>query len=246
MRLAFSTVSLAALALLSACGESQPGAAPTDLKEVKSDGELEVARRALPAGDFLDLKLGARIVGPSGDEVATRMTNEAGAFADMTSYVACPAGFTVCDPATLPAGTVYTYVHVVYPGEDNDPTTGSGTGNDSSNVESATLFRLIRPARGFTGNAGYAKAEALAAIGEDGTVVISCEGEALAWTIDAGDGGDQWKQAEPITFYWQSTVPPAGPSRAYEIFANDVAAQGSGPYPADNPAAGGACPARPN
>ena len=241
MRLALSTIPLACLALVGACGDGQADVAPTDLTEVKSDGELEAARRALPAGDFLELKLGAKVVGPSGKDVTTRMTNEAGAFADMTSYVACPAGFESCDPAKVPAGTVFTYVYVVYPGEDNDPDTGSGTGNDSSDVESAGLFRLIRPAHGFTGAAGYAKPEALAAIGDGGKVIIACEGEALTWTIDAGDGGDQWEQAEPITFYWQSTVPPAGPAEAYEIFANDVAAQGSGPYPGDDPAADNAC-----
>ena len=47
----------------------------------------------------------------------------------------------------------------------------------------------------------------------------------------AGDGGDQWEQAEPITFWWQSTVAPAGPAQAYAIDANYTQATGSGPYP---------------
>ena len=241
MRHALKVLPFAPLALLAACADGGPSVETTDLDDIESDGDAEAARRALPAGDFLELSLGAKIVGPEGEEVKARMENEAGAFADITSYVACPAGITRCDPASLPEGTVYTYVHIVYPGEDNDPTTGSASGDDSSTVETADMFRLIRPAHGFTGNAGYAKAEALSAMDADTDIVISCEDDAIAWTIEAGDGGNQWQQAEPLTFYWQSTVPPAGPAPAYEIFANAVAAQGMGPYPAADTQAANAC-----
>ena len=229
-----------ALLALAACSGEVDDNETSDLDRVESDGQAEAAIEALPAGDFMDLQLGAKIVGPQGPEVKSRLMNAEAAFADMTSYVACPAGMDPCDPATAPEGTVYTYVHIVYPGEDNDASTGSGAGNDSSNVETTEAFRLIMPAHGFTGRAGYAKDEAQAAIATS-DIVITCHDQGLAWTIEEGDGGDQWAQGEPITFWWQSTLPPAGPSDAYEIFANYTAAQGAGPYPAASDSATNAC-----
>ena len=89
--------------------------------------------------------------------------------------------------------------------------------------------------------AGYSKAEALAAVGAKVDVVVTCHEDGLAWTVSAGDGGNQWEQAEPLTFYWQSTLPPAGPEEAYAIFANYTAAQGPGPYPAADTGAANAC-----
>ena len=228
---------------LAACdgGADEPDVDATDLNRVQSKGEAEAVARMLDAGDFMDLSLGAKIEGPQGPEVKGSMRNAEGAFADIRSYVACPAGMDPCDPANAPAGTVFTYVHVLYPGEDNDPDTGSGTGNDSSDIETADMFRLTQPAHGFTGNAGYSKAEAISAMGPGSDVVITCEDGALAWTVEAGDGGNQWEQAEPLTFWWQSTVPPSGPAEAYEIHANHTAANGSGPYPGDGIGAANAC-----
>ncbi|USA40533.1 hypothetical protein [Pelagerythrobacter marinus] len=217
--------------------------AVTDLDRVASDGAAEAAAKALPAGDFAELTLGAKIAGPRGEDVEGALSNAAGNFADIRSYVACPAGIDPCDPASAPAGTVFTYVHVVHPGEDNDPSTGDGEGNTSSDVERASEFRLTMPAHGFTGQAGYSKAEALAAIGAKADVIVTCHEGGIVWTVNAGDGGDQWEQAEPLTFYWQSTVPPAGPRDAYAIFANYTAAHGPGPYPAADEAAGNACTA---
>ena len=249
-RNSLTVLPLAALMLLAACGDGNPASEPPDLDQVQTDGDLEASLKALPAGDFRALTLGYKV---AGSETKTRLTNEAGAFADMTSYVACPAALAddgtpvppietgTCDPSVMPEGTVYTYVQIVYPGEDNDPDHGSGNGADSSTVESADLFRLVLPAYGFTGRAGYSKAEARAAVGENADVVISCEGESIAWTIEAGDGGNQWGQGEPITFYWQSTLPPARPAQAYEIFANAVAASGQGAFPAPIAGAGNFC-----
>ncbi len=54
-----------------------------------------------------------RSSGRRDEEVRGRLTNADGAFADITSFVACPAGMDPCDPATAPAGTIYTYVHVI-------------------------------------------------------------------------------------------------------------------------------------
>ncbi len=237
-----TTALLLPLIALAACA---PENEATDLTvaEANTDGKAEAIAAQLPALAFADLALGANIVGPRGPQVEGRLTNEAGAFADITSYVACPAGMEVCDPKTAPEGTIYTYVHIVYPGEDNDPTTGSGTGTDSSYVERAEGFRMTRAAHGFTGKVGYSKAEAASAVGDKVDVVITCVDGGLAWTVSAGDGGNQWEQAEPITFFWQSTLPPAGPADAYAIEANTVLASGPGPYPAASETATNACTA---
>ncbi|QFT77805.1 hypothetical protein [Erythrobacter sp. THAF29] len=242
---------IAPVLLLAACGDpvgeridDDLDAVPNDLDVATTDGEVEALSRAIEPGDFADLELGARIVGPQGTEVKTSLSNEAGILADITSYVACPAGMEECDPSTAPEGTVYTYVHIVYPGEDMDPRSGAGTGTDDVDVESAAGFMMTAPAYGFTGEAGYSSAEVAAAAGTSVNVVVSCEMDGqIFWTVNAGDGGDQWEDAEPITFYWRSTLPPAGPSPVYSIRANGVTATGEGPYPAENPAATNACTA---
>ena len=232
----------ACLIALSACG-GDAGDPPTDLEVATTDGEAVALAQSIEAGSFADLKLGAKVAGPQGEELKSRLTNEAGAFADVTSYVACPAGMDPCDPANAPQGTVFTYVHIVYPGEDNAPDSGSGTGADASDVEQANRFMIVRSAYGFTGSAGYSKLETMAAIGPKAEVVITCVDGGIAWTVNAGEGGNQWEQSEPLTFWWQSTLPPAGPARAYAIEANYVTATGDGPYPAERAGATNACAA---
>ena len=248
----YAVVSAAAVSLglslgLAACAEpidENRGDDDTELAVATTDGEAEALERAVEAGDFATLRLGAKIVGPQGAESTGALSTPEGNFADIRSYVACPAGMDPCDPATAPEGTVYTYVHVIHPGEDNDPATGSGTGNDSSDVELANAFKMTQPAYGFTGVAGYSHAEALAAAGAKTRVVITCgEDGNLVWTVNPGDGGDQWEQAEPLTFYWQSTLPPSGPQRAYAIQANRTTATGPGPFPAVDEQAPNACTA---
>ncbi len=229
---------IAPLIAVAACAPEQE---ETDLTVATTDGEVEAIAAGLPALAFADLQLGAKIVGPRGPQVEASLTNEAGAFADITCYVACPAGMDPCDPKTAPEGTIYTYVHIVYPGEDNKASTGSGKGTNSSHVERAEAFRMTKPAHGFTGKVGYSKLEALSASGDSVDVVITCVDGGLAWTVNSGDGGNQWEQAEPITFFWQSTLPPAGPADAYAIEANTVLATGAGPYPAANEKATNAC-----
>ena len=239
-------VASALVLTLSACSDEPTPAQTadkeaTDLTDVDSDGEAHAAAKALPAGDFMDFTLGGRLVGPKGPEVTGAMTNSAGSFADLRGYVACPQDVEKCDPRNAPDGTVYTYVFVVYPGGDNDDDTGIGPNNTASDVERGEAFRMTMPAHGFTGSAGYAKAEALAAIGPKADVVITCDAGKLVWTVSAGDGGDQWGAKEPITFYWQSTLPPAGPAKAYAFDADGTAAVGSGPYPAASQGAKNAC-----
>ncbi len=231
---------MAAIVSLAACAEPIDQNR-TDLDIAETEEEAEVLATSFEAGDFMDLELGAKIVGPQGPEVKTTLSNKASAFADITSYVACPAGMEECDPATAPEGTIYTYVHTVFPGEDNDAETGSGTGNDSSDIESAVSFQMTQPAHGFTGNAGYSFDALLAAVGPKAEAAVTCLDGGIAWIINAGDGGNQWEQAEPITFYWQSTLPPAGPADAYAIDADYTVATGSGPYPAASDSATNAC-----
>ena len=238
MKQIFAAVSILALA---AC--SQADDPPTDLEVATTDGEAEALDRNIEAGDFADLAVNPKIVGPQGPEVEAALSNAEGNFADMRSYVTCEAQGDACDPATAPEGTVYTYVHVVIPGEDNDASSGSGEANDSSDVERATMFRMTRPATGFTGTAGYSKAEAMAAVGAKADVVITCDEGALVWTVNGGDGGDQWEQGEPLTFWWQSTVPPAGPANAYSVEANYTQASGDGPYPGNANGAANFCTA---
>jgi hypothetical protein len=208
----------------------------TDLNKVDSNSEAVAKAKSLPAGDFTEFTLGGRTA-----EKTVAMANSAGSFADLRSFVACPKGMDPCDPKTAPAGTVYTYVTVVYPGGDNDDDTGIGSHNTASDIERATSFRTSLPAHGFTGKAGYAKPEALAAIGPKADVVVSCDAGKIVWTVSAGDGGNQWEQKEPLTFYWQSTLPPAGTAKAYAFDADSTEATGSGPYPAAKEGVANAC-----
>ncbi|MFN6934577.1 MAG: hypothetical protein ACK4NZ_05435 [Tsuneonella sp.] len=240
-------LAVSALALsLAACSDDPTPAEVedrevTDLNTANTDGKIEAQAKALPAGDFTELQLGGKVKGPQGFEVTGAMANDSGSFADLRAYVACPKGTIVCDPKTQPDGTVYTYVFVVYPGGDNDPASGIGANNTASDIERATAFRMVMPAHGFTGKAGYAKPEALAAIGTKADVVVSCDNGGLVWTVSAGDGGNQWEQKEPLTFYWQSTLPPAGPAKAYVFDADSTFSTGSGPYPAAKEGAQNAC-----
>lgn len=236
-------IAAAAAALaLAACSGDDPNAPQvtdqevTDLNRAGSDSAAVAKAKALPAGDLTEFTLGGRI-----GEKTQAMRNSAGNFADLRSFVACPKGVDPCDPKTAPDGTVYTYVMVVYPGGDNDDDTGIGPGNTASDIERATAFRMTMPAHGFTGKAGYAKPEALAAIGAKADVVVTCDAGKLVWTVSAGDGGNQWEQKEPLTFYWQSTLPPAGLAQAYAFDADSTEAMGSGYYPAASKSATNAC-----
>ncbi|ANY20633.1 hypothetical protein A6F68_02131 [Tsuneonella dongtanensis] len=241
----FITVSALALALAGCSDDPTPSEVRdkeiTDLNTANTDGKADAMAKALQAGDLAEFTLGGKVKGPQGFEVTDAMGNSAGNFADLRAYVACPQGTIVCDPARQAEGTVYTYVFVVYPGGDNKPNKGVGIGNSVSDIERATAFRMTQPAHGFTGNAGYAKPEALAAIGPKADVVVSCDAGKLVWTVSAGDGGNQWEQKEPLTFYWQSTLPPAGPAEAYALDADGTTAMGSGPYPAAKEGVSNAC-----
>ncbi len=245
MRTVIFTAPLLALALAACSGEPSQREVQdqetTDLTRVASDGEADAHAKALPAGDLTEFTLGGHVGGGKDGGTTSAMTNGAGTFADLRSFVACPKGMATCNPATAPAGTIYTYVLVVYPGGDNNAKTGAGAHNTASDIERATAFRMTMPAHGFTGKAGYAKPEALAAIGPKADVVVSCDAGKIVWTVSAGDGGNQWEQKEPLTFYWQSTLPPSGTAKAYAFDADSTTATGSGPYPAAKEGVANAC-----
>ena len=236
----FITASALVLALAACSDDPTPAEVAdrevTDLNSADTDGKAYAQAKALPAGDLTELRLGGRT-----QERTVAMANSTGSFADLRSYVACPQGMDPCDPAKAPAGTVFTYVFVVYPGGDNDEDAGIGANNTASDIERATAFRMVMPAHGFTGQAGYAKPEALAAIGAKADVVVTCDNGGLVWTVSAGDGGNQWEQKEPLTFYWQSTLPPSGTAPAYVFDADSTFATGSGPFPAAKEGAQNAC-----
>ena len=214
---------------LAACGggADEP---PTDLESAQSDGAAEALARNFEAGDFLDLQLGAKIVGPQGEEVESALANAEGNFADLRSFVACPAGMDPCDPATAPQGTIYTYVHTVRPGVDdpNDPPFMRPVGLDE--VEAATVFETVREAYGFSGAIGFDRKQVEEALGPDGTIRVHDDNGTLVWRVVGGNG---WSTGEPITFFWQSTEPPAGPDEAYALRADEKIAMASGPFPAE-------------
>lgn len=200
------------LALLAACSKSPeaPSPVPSSVLTPQVTPTPDKPRTLVPA-DFATLKLGAKI---AGSDATGKFVSDGQVLAEVASYVACPEGVTACDPKALPAETVYTYVHRVTPGAD---------------VASATLFRTARPAPGFANGVGYDNAQAAAALGPNGEIDVSADNGALVWRVIGGDG---WKAGEPITFYWQSTLPPAGASDAYLVESNGSVAIGSGPFPA--------------
>lgn len=200
------------LILLAACSKSPEATAPAP-SGVVTPAVVPTPDKphTLVPADFATLKLGARLM--SADNV-TKFVADGQTIAEAASYVACPQKMTQCDPKSLPPGTVYTYVHRVTPGK---------------RVASATLFRTARPATGFANGVGYDEGEAAAALGPDGEIDVEADNGALVWRVVGGNG---WKDGEPITFYWQSTLPPAArPLEAYLVETDGSVAIGSGPFP---------------
>ena len=200
------------LLLLAACSKSpeKPAAEPSSVVTPQVAPTPDKPKTLVPA-DFATLKLGAKI---DGSDAVSKFVSDGQTLAEVASFVACPEGMTACDPKTLPAETVYTYVHRVTPGKS---------------VASATLFRTARPAAGFANGVGYDDAEAATALGPDGQIDVEADNGALVWRVI---GGDRWKAGEPITLYWQSTLPPAGKADAYLIETDGSVAIGTGPFPA--------------
>ncbi|QPC99917.1 hypothetical protein [Qipengyuania soli] len=216
-------LALPLLIVLAACGKSDPEPLPTPTATV-------AAPRNLVAADLNLATLGAKVVGPQGSQVETVLSAGNAEIGTMVSYVACPAEVTECVPGKMPEGTLYTYVHqVTLDDAEKDeikPTSGPEV------VEAApTLFRTTAKAHGFTGAIGYAKAEAEAALGAPEAITTTLDNGGLIWRVTEGGG---WKPGSTITFWWQSTLPPAGPADNYllEVDGNHSAARG--PFPAED------------
>jgi len=241
-RVAVGAALVLGLALgVAACGgaaEEEPAPAPSPT--------LDAGPRTLVAAD-LDLDaLGALVEGPQGAEVES----EVAGLGTVVSYVACPAqefdaadaagavgedepGDEACDIEALPQGARFTYVHRVTLAEAD----GEAGEEQASN---ATAFRTAEAAPGFANVIGFSREQAVQALGDRGDIKVQLENGQLIWRIAAGDG---WAPGETLTFFWQSTQPPAGPEEAYLLEAEGESGAATGPFPAEDaveevPAAG--------
>lgn len=218
-----------ALFALAACGDSAPEPAPTPTPTVAQPRSLAAAN--------LDLStLGAKIVGPQGPEVETVLSAGNREIGRMVSFVACPQDITECVPGSLPDGTIYTYVHRItmadQPVLDAEPEQGPEV------VENPpTLFRTTEKAHGFNGAIGYSMAEALAALGSEDAISITSDDSRLIWRVVQGEG---FAPGSTLTFWWQSTLPPAGPADAYLLEVDGSQAIAQGPFPPEDNAAAAA------
>lgn len=181
------------------------------------------------------LSLGVKIVGPVGPDVETSFVNGSGeAVGDLSSSVSCPGGFSACVPPDNPAGTIYTYIHVVTPGVDlpNDPPFPAP--DVSIPFDQVTEFALGFPATGFNGVAGYSFGEAVGALVTDAAISIDLgTDDILTWTLP---DASEWGTGETISFFWQTTQPPSGPGGSFGI--SNASGQGlaaGGPIPAAIP-----------
>lgn len=208
---------------LAACANEKPEPAPSPSATV-------AAPRTLIAADFDTLTLGARIKGPQGYEVATALSAGSREIGRMVSYVVCPEAVTDCNPAVLPEGTVFTYVHRITLAEANESPLQAEASDATPAQTGATLFRTTRPVAGFNHAIGYSKSEARAALGEADAISITSDEGRLIWRVTKGEG---WTPGSTITFWWTSTVPPKGPEKAYAIEIDGKAASATGPFPAD-------------
>ncbi len=177
----------------------------------------------IPATDLDTLSLGPAIIGPLGPEVpgtfTTETTTEIG---NIRSSVFCPVG---TEQADCPSDSIPTYIyrHIV-----------------TSSVDDISSFTAAFPVSGFTGVAGYS-------FGESGTVggngnetdfnIVFNEDtdQSLVWNL-ADNSNLFFDSGETITFFWQSTIPPAGPIGSYNLSNSEVGtARGPAPAPPATP-----------
>lgn len=225
---------LPALALLAACAaENEPEPAPTP-----TAAATVAEPRTLIAADLDPATLGGKIAGPKGTDPEFSVMAGGKVVARVAAFVACPKEITACTPETLPADTIYTYALTVTPtpsgplASPSAPATPDAAG-DVAEVP-AMLFQTTRPAYGFNGAVGYALAEAEAALGAPEAIGVTLDEERLIWRVTGGSG---WKPGAPITFWWQSTIPPAGPQPAYRLEMGDAGWTATGPFPEEEKAA---------
>ncbi len=223
---------LAASLALGACARADDvdtdNNATTEAKEAALEAQTDDF--IINAEDFGREQLGAKIEGPAGPEVEGSLVMADGtSIGDIRSYVACPENISVCDPAKLPEGTIYTYVHVVTPGVDEPNDDAIAQPKAIKPVAKSVTFRTDIPAHGFSGQAGYSLEQARAALGPQGTFTVTCNEGKLVWDVASGEF---WGTGEPVTFFWKSTIPPEGPQNAYGFDADGFTGKGTGPFPA--------------
>lgn len=214
------------LALAACSSEPSPEPAPRPTPTV-------AAPRTLIAADLDLATLGAKVEGPQGTDPEFKVMAGGEEIAIVRSFVACPKGTTACVPADLPDGTVLTYVHTIVPTavEPSGGPSPEPTGTDTAVPAEVppSLFRMTRPAPGFRGGVGYTRSEAEAALGAPDPITVTLDDGQLIWRVTAGSG---WKPGAPITLWWQTTAPPAGPQEAFQLELAGDTAMARGPFPA--------------
>ena len=209
---------------LAACSQGEPEPAPTPTPTVAQP-------RTLAAADLDLATLGAKIVGPQGPEVETVLSAGNREIGRMISFVACPEEAEVCVPGDMPDGTIYTYVHRVTLADASPEDAAAQPNEGPEVVDSApTLFRTTQEAYGFNRAVGYSNAQALEALGSEDAISITSDDGHIIWRVMEGQG---WKPGSTLTFWWQSTLPPAGPADAYLVEVDGNQAVAKGPFPAE-------------
>ncbi|WP_239805953.1 hypothetical protein [Croceicoccus hydrothermalis] len=204
--------------VLGACSQGEPARQETVAEQVIDDAEPEDGE-LLHTEDFARSMIGPRIQGPRGPMIRSSFEGPDGTTGTIESFVACPieTSGTACNPAELPETTIFTYVMRVTPDER------------------ASAFRTAVPVFGYAGVAGFAEAEAQAALGGDARLEVRCVNGGLFYSVVGGEG---WRAGSPITFFWQGTLPPAGPAQAYQLIAGGRIGTAEGPAPAQQATGG--------
>jgi hypothetical protein len=225
---------LAVLVVAAGCAEERsPAPEPRPTATI-------AAPRTLIAAD-LPGQLGAKIAGPQGTDPEFAVIAEGKVVAKVASYVACPSGRTVdgepvpptgmtaCDPTRSPAGTIYTFVHTITPAEaEMAPSPGTGAEAAAPEEVLPALFRMTRSATGFRGAVGYDLDQAEAALGARDPISITLDNGRLIWRVTKGTG---WKPGAPVTVWWQTTAPPAGPQAAFRLELDGTSHRVKAPFP---------------
>lgn len=219
-----SAVMLAPLALI-ACGD----AAETEAVVEPTPTATVAAPRTLIAANYDAAMHGAKIEGPEGTEVEAALMAEGREIGRIVSFVACPPDTASCDPATMPEGTVYTYVHQVTLAEKEaeDDADAAVAGEETIPETFATLFRTTRRATGFNGSIGYSREQAETALGDGEAIGVTSDQGRLIWRVTRGE----WAPGATMTFWWQSTLPPEGPAEAWQFETDDMTATVTAPFP---------------
>ncbi|NCP12290.1 MAG: exosortase, PEP-CTERM interaction domain protein [Sphingomonadales bacterium] len=215
-----------------------PNITPVDSETIRAEG---VVANGIVIADLDAIELGPKIVGPVGPEVEASLATPLAAIGDLSSWVVCPPRLTAgegekgvkierCEPGNMAPGTVYTYVHAVTPGVDRPNDRPFAQPEAVTMPAAIQAFRVTVPLAGFTGKAGYSFGDATRALGKDGAISVACLQQAIVYAITAPKGG--WRKGQTIRFFWQSTVPPAGPAAKYELAADGKRGIGAGPAPA--------------